>query len=203
MGGMIAIKMAEIFEGEGETVLGLLLIDSTNPEGYPTFNDTRERDEVAEWTYKAYAGRSGLPGLDEMDSDSEDEDMLSRDDDRDSGIGDEDDDEVDVMEYLPRMREHIYNSLDMIAGAGEGGYVPKALKSPVTLVKCTQLAKLPEAMSQERKDAIRHRFQDERAGWTMENFKSVPVDAQHDDVFDSQHVGRVTEILSGVLEDME
>lgn len=201
MGGMIAIKMAEIFEREGERVLGVLLTDSTNPEGYPTFNDTRERDEVAEWTYKAYAGRSGLPGLEEMGY--EEEDVMSSDDDRDSGIGDEDDDEVDVMEYLPRMRKHIYNSLDMIAGAGEGGYVPKALKSPVTLVKCTQLATLPEAMSHERKDAIRHRFQDERAGWTMENFKSVPVDAQHDDVFDSQHVGKVTEILRGVLEEMK
>lgn len=201
MGGMIAIKMAEILESDGEEVLGVLLIDSTNPEGYPTFNDTRERDEVAGWTYEAYAGRSGLPGLEEMDSDEED--VLSRDDDRDSGIGDEDDDEVDVMEYLPRMRKHIYNSLDMIARAGEGGYMPTKLKSPVSLVNCTQLATLPEAMSDERKDAIRHRFEDEQAGWTMEKFKSVPVDAQHDDVFDRQHVGQVTNILRDVLEEME
>lgn len=201
MGGMIAIKMAEILESDGEEVLGVLLIDSTNPEGYPAFNGTRERDEVAEWTYKAYAGRSGLPGLEDMGC--EEESVLSREDDMDSGLGDEDDDEVDVMEYLPMMRKHIYNGLDMIARAGQGGYLPKALKSPVTLVKCTQLATLPEAMSGERKNAIRHRFEDQRAGWTMDDFKSIPVDAQHDNVFDNQHVGKVTNILRGMLEEMK
>ena len=72
MGGIIAIKMPEILESEGEEMLGLLLIDNTNPEGYPAFNDTRERDEVAEWTYRAYAGRSGLPGLEEMDCNEDD-----------------------------------------------------------------------------------------------------------------------------------
>ena len=200
MGGMIAIKMAEILESEGEEVLGIVLIDSTNPEGYPAFNSTSERDEVAEWTYKAYAGRSGLPGLEEMACGEED--MLSMEEDKDSGIGQEEDDEVDVMEYLPRMRKHIYNSLDMIATAGKGGYVPKVLRSPVTLVKCTQLATMPEAMSEERKNAIRHRFQDERAGWRMDRFQSIAVDAKHDDVFDSQHVGEITDILKKVLEEM-
>ena len=197
MGGMIAIKMAEILESEREEVLGVVLVDSTNPEGCPAFCDTCERDEVAEWTYKAYAGRSGLPDFDEMSS--EEEDMTSYDDDKDSGLGDESDDEVDFMEYLPRMRKHIYNSLDMIARAGEGGYSPKGLKSPVTLMKCTQLTRLPEAMSEERKQAIRHRFQDERAGWTMDRFQSIPLDAQHDDVFDREHVGKVTTILRRVL----
>lgn len=201
MGGMIAIKMAEILENEGEEVLGVLLVDSTNPEGYPAFNGKHERDEVAEWTYKAYAGRSGLPGLEEMESDEED--SVSQEDDRDSGLGDSEDDEVDVMEYLPGMRKHIYNSLDTIARAGEGEYMPQALESPVTLVKCTQLATLPEAMSDERKDAIQHRFEDERAGWTMENFKSIPLDAQHDDVFDNQNVGKVTDILREALEDID
>ncbi|CAD6594448.1 MAG: hypothetical protein ASARMPRED_000210 [Alectoria sarmentosa] len=201
MGGMIAIKMVEILEKEGEEVLEVLLIDSTNPEGYPAFNDTRERDEVAEWTYKAYAGRSGLPGLEEMGC--EEESVLSKEEDRDSGLGDEDDDEVDVTEYLPRMRKHIYNSLDLIAWAGQGDYMPKKINSPVTLVKCTELATLPETMSQGRKNAIRHRFQDERAGWTMEKLQSIPVDARHDDVFDSQHVGKVTGILRGVLEEMK
>ncbi|KAL9077237.1 MAG: hypothetical protein Q9161_000503 [Pseudevernia consocians] len=208
MGGMIAMKMAEILEIEGEDVVGVVLIDSANPEGYPGFEDARERSEVAEWTYKAYAGRSGLPGLEAMGS-GEGEDELGGDegdkDGRELGGDDDDDDddeEVDVMEYLPRMRKHIYNSLDMIARAGRGGYLPTALQSPVTLVKCTQLATLPEAMSAERKNAIRHRFEDERAGWTMERFKSIPVDAQHDDVFDKEHVGKVTEMLKGVLEEM-
>lgn len=197
MGGMIAMKMAEILENEGEEILGVLLIDSTNPEGYPAFRETCERDEVAEWTYKAYAGRSGLPDLEEMSCGEDD--LLSIEDDRDSGLGDEDDDEVDVMEYLPGMRKHIYNSLEMIAQAGEGGYLPKKLDCPVTLLKCTELATLPDTMSEERKKAIRHRFHDERAGWTMGKFESIPLDAQHDDVFDPQHVGKVTDILRQVV----
>lgn len=200
MGGMIAIKMAEIFESDGEEVLGVVLIDSTNPEGYPTFHNTCEREEVAEWTYKAYAARSGLPDLEGLDY--EEDDVLDREDDKDSGLGDEDDDEVDFTEYLPRMRKHIYNGLEMIARAGEGGYLPKRLKSPVTLVKCTQLMPLPEAMSAERKKAIRHRFQDERAGWTMANFRSIPLDAQHDDVFDHRNLASITDILKKALEQL-
>lgn len=203
MGGMIAIKMAEILESEGEEVVGVVLIDSSNPEGYPAFSDARERDEVAEWTYRAYAGRSGLPGLEEL-GDSDDG-VLCKESDRDSGLGDQDDDdddEVDVMDYLPRMRKHIYNSLDLLAGAGQGAYVPKKLDCPVTLVKCTQLASLPEAMSEERKKAVRYRFEDERAGWPMEKFRSIRVEAQHDDVFDAKHVGEVTDVLRGVLEGM-
>ena len=203
MGGMIAIKMAEVLEEECEMVLGVLLIDSTNPEGYPPFDSPRERDEIAEWTYKTYAGRTGLPGFEEMGC--EEDGVLDSEVDKDSGLGDEedDDDEMDMMEYLPRMRKHIYNSLDMVTRAGEGEYLPKGVKSPVTLVKCTQLASLPETVSEYRKKGYQFRFQDERAGWTMDKFQSIPIDAQHEAVFDSQHVGRVTDILRGVLEEMD
>ena len=93
-----------------------MLIDSTNPEGYPGFDDILEKDAVAEWTYKAYAGRTGLPGLEEIRC--EEESLLNGEDNRDSGLGDEHDDEVDLMEYLPRMRKHIHNSLGSIALAG-------------------------------------------------------------------------------------
>ena len=197
MGGMIAIKMAEILENDGEEVLGVILIDSTNPEGYPDFDDILEKAAVAEWTYEAYAGRSGLPGLEELGC--EEDSLLSREDDRDSGLGDEDDDEVDVEEYLPRMRKHIYNSLGLIAQAGRGGYMPEDLNSPLTLAKCTQLATFPEAMSEERRKGIQLRFEDERAGWTTGRFQSIQLDARHDDVFDTRHVGKVTDILRGVL----
>lgn len=203
MGGMIAIKMAEMLEREGEEVLGVVLIDSANPEGYPAFRDSGERDEVAEWTYRAYAGRSGLPGLEELGCDGGA--VLCEADDRDSGLGaeeednDDGDDEVDVLEYLPRMRKHVSNSLDLIAHAGQGAYLPEALRSPVTLLKCARLAALPEAMEEGRRAAIRHRFEDERAGWRMERFESVSVDARHDDVFDAEHVGAVTDVLRGVL----
>lgn len=204
---MVAIEVAEILESGGEEVVGVVLIDSVNPEGYPAFADGGERREVAEWTYRAYAGRSGLPGLEEMGAG--DEGGLSKGDDRDSKLGDQDaddydddDDEVDVMEYLPRMRKHIYNSLDMLARAGQGAYLSQKLQCPVTLLKCTRLALLLGTMSRDRRRAIRSCFEDERAGWLMDKFRSIPVQAQHDDAFDSEHVGEDTDILKGVLGEM-
>lgn len=78
---------------------------------------------MAEWTYKTYAGRSGLPGLEETCY--EQERLLSREEDTYSGLGDEYDDEADMTEYLPRTRKHHNNSLDILARAGDGGYLPK------------------------------------------------------------------------------
>ena len=141
MGGMIAVKMATLLQELGEEVLHVVLIDSTNPQGCPWFEDEAERSAIAEWTYDAYSKRTGLPSLEDM-SDNEDSGY-------DSDSPDEDDDEVDIMEYLPRMRKHIYNSWDMIARAGNGYYLGEGLASPVTLVKCTTLTTPLPAMSEE------------------------------------------------------
>ena len=190
MGGMIAVKMATILQEQGEEVLHVVLVDSTNPQGCPWFADEEERSAIAEATYDAYSKRTGLPGLEEI-LDGEDSGYES-----DS----QDDDEVDIMEYLPRMRKHIYNSWDMIARAGQGYYLGEGLSSPVTLIKCTSLTTPLPVMSDKRKIAITQRFDDNRAGWTMANFKSIPIDAEHDDVFDSNHIGSMTKILRGVLD---
>lgn len=198
MGGMIAVRMAAILEEQGEEVLHLLLIDSANPQGCPQYVDESERSAVGEWTYNAYSKRTGLPGLEAMAGEQESSDYGS-----DGSGGQEDDDEVDILEYLPRMKEHIYNSWDMINRAGQADDLATGLASPVTLIKCTSLATPPPGMSEERKRAIRHRFEDDRAGWTMEKLKAIPVDAQHDDVFDGEHIGVVTDILRGVLEGIE
>ena len=192
MGGMIAVKMATILQEQGEEVLHVVLVDSTNPQGCPWFVDEEERSAIAEATYDAYSKRTGLPGL---------EDMLE---DEDSGYEsdstNEDDDEVDIMEYLPRMRKHIYNSWDMIARAGQGYYLGEGLSSPVTLIKCTSLTTPLPAMSDKRKTAIKQRFEDDRAGWTMDNFKSIPINAEHDNLFDSNHISTMTDILRGVID---
>ena len=70
---------------------------------------------------------------------------------------------------------------------------------PVTLLKCPQFATFPAPMSDERKEAVRNHLQDERAGWPMEQFHSIPSAAQHEDVFEGQHVGQVLDILERVL----
>lgn len=192
MGGMIAVKMAAILEEQGEEILHVILIDSANPQGCPEYLNEKERSTVGEFTYNAYSKRTGLPGLEAMADDEEESDPGS--DSQDS------DDEVDIIEYLPRMKRHIYNSWDMINRAGQADDLAKALASPVTLVKCMSLAALPPGMSEERQSAIRYRFEDEYAGWRMESIKSIPIDSQHDDIFDGEHINAVTEILKGVLE---
>jgi len=194
MGGMIAVRMAAILEEQGEEVLHVLLIDSANPQGCPQYVDESERSAVGEWTYNAYSKRTGLPGLEAM---AGEEEILDCGSDKSDG---QDDDDVDILEYLPRMKAHIYTSWDMINRAGQADYLARGLASPVTLVKCTSLAAPPPGISEERKRAIRHRFDDDRAGWTMEKLKTIPVDAQHDDVFDGDHIHVVTDILRGVLE---
>lgn len=198
MGGMIAVRMAAILEARGEEVLHVLLIDSANPQGCPQYVDESERAAVGEWTYNAYSKRTGLPGLEAMVVEQESSDYGS-----DGSDGQDDDEDVDILDYLPRMKKHIYNSWDMINRAGQADNLAIGLASPVTLVKCTSLATPPPGMSEERKGAIRYRFEDDRAGWTMEKMQTIPLDAQHDDVFDGEHVGVVTEILREVLEGIE
>ena len=34
----------------------------------------------------------------------------------------------------------------------------------------------------------------------MESFKSIPIDAEHDEVFDNNHIGEMTEILRDILD---
>ena len=194
MGGMIAVKMASILQEQGQEVVHVVLIDSTNPQGCPWFVDEDERSAIAEYTYEAYSKRTGLPGLEDMadeEDDFNDSDYYSDSED--------DDDDVDIMEYLPRMRKHIINSWDMITRAGQGYYLGEGLTSPVTLVKCTDLATPPPGVSQKRKRAIQQVFNDDRAGWKMEQFETIPMDAQHDDVFDGEHISTMTQILRGIL----
>ena len=194
MGGMIAVKMACILQEQGQEVVHVVLIDSTNPQGCPWFVDEDERSAIAEYTYDAYSKRTGLPGLEDM-SDEED-DFHDSDYYSDS---DEEDDDVDIMEYLPRMRKHIVNSWDMITRAGQGYYLGEGLTSPVTLVKCTELSAPPPGISQKRTKAIQEVFNDDRAGWKMEHFNTIPMDAQHDYMFDGEHISTMTQTLRGIL----
>ena len=65
----------------------------------------------------------------------------------------------------------------------------------MTLIKCTQLAVFPEAMSEKRRNGIQVRFEDGRAVRTTGKLQSIQLEAQHDDVNDIQHVGKVTDML--------
>ncbi|KAL2013569.1 hypothetical protein VTN00DRAFT_1094 [Thermoascus crustaceus] len=77
MGGMIAVKMADILQSQGEKVLHVIMIDSVNPEYYPSFIDEAEHEAIADLVYSGVAKKMNLPDLSESDgmsTDAEDED---------------------------------------------------------------------------------------------------------------------------------
>ncbi|KAG8528373.1 putative secondary metabolism biosynthetic enzyme [Bacidia gigantensis] len=207
LGGMVAAKIASILQeesGDGESqVLKLLLIDAINPEGCPAYSNPKERDATAEWMFKTYAPQMNLGYDPDSDfSSDEEEEMPALDSDSESDS--DDDDDVDVDEFLPRLKKYIYNSLDLVAGAGSTKVVPEeGLKCPATLVKCNILGDHPPGTSEKRKWAVEYRFNDRRSGWPIRDLKVVRVDRQHDHMFDGDFVGEMTGILREDLEGVE
>lgn len=51
MGGMIAMFMAQILQAQGEEVIKIIMIDSTNPEVFPHFTNAEEHKEFSKATY--------------------------------------------------------------------------------------------------------------------------------------------------------
>ena len=138
MGGMIALKMAEILRQRGERVLHVIMVDSGNPRHYPDFVGEWERDMVAKGTYNAVAERLGarlLPisrGCDIVEPDSpgisDDEAVRfgfksspplgpETPDSSDTEDGDDDEDcETDntTASMLKQMLRHVANGINLI-----------------------------------------------------------------------------------------
>ncbi|MCJ1377500.1 hypothetical protein MMC17_000595 [Xylographa soralifera] len=197
MGGMVAMKVAAILEAQGEEVLHVLLIDSANPETIPPFVNAVENDILTSLTYNNIARRMNLPTRSgttngHHGSSSEDEKNTSNEDE-----------EVGLEDLLPRMRRHVANGLNIIGNVQAGTLLPDALQAPVTLIKCSSLAKLPATMSDARKAAIRKNFHDGRSGWKIPGLQTARFDAQHDSAFDRLHAGDLTAIMTGVLQQVK
>ena len=192
MGGMIAVKMAAILEAQGEEVLHVLMVDSANPESFPAFADPVELESVASLTYNRVARHLNLPAINAMATSE-----VSSDEDEEG-----DENEVALNELVPRMRKHIFQGLSNIADVRPGTFLRDRIESPVTLIKCTSLAKFPPLMSDVRQAAVRKGFQDIRMGWTpnhFERFQTVRFGAQHDSAFDGAHVEELATIMKKVL----
>ena len=191
LGGMIALKMASILEARGETVLHVIMIDSPNPENYPSFIDRAEHDKIVSITYNKVASRINAP------------DLLNDDDsDLSSESADDDDDDFSLATMLPRMRKHIYNGVHMIGNVSSGNFLPDPCHIPITLVKCSSLSRPSPTLRDVRRDFVQKSFRDERMGWQsakFEHFRTVKFRAQHDSAFDRAHVGELTGILRGIL----
>ncbi|PHH86103.1 hypothetical protein CDD83_10708 [Cordyceps sp. RAO-2017] len=93
MGGMVAMFMAKQLEAEGDEVLKVIMIDSANPEVFPSFSSAEEHREFAKATFDRTVSVGGLQHLEAGDDhpaavaapgyESEDDDDEHDDDDDD------------------------------------------------------------------------------------------------------------------------
>ena len=192
LGGMIALKMASILEAQGETVVHVIMIDSPNPENYPSFVDHAEHDKITSLTYNKVVSRINVPNVLNADDDSSSS----------SESTDDEDDDFSLATMLLRIRKHIYNGVHMVSNESSNGFLPDRCRAPITLVKCTSLSRPSPTLRDVRKDFVQKSFRDERMGWQLarfDRFRTVKFRAQHDCAFDRAHVGELAGILRGIL----
>lgn len=191
LGGMIALKMASILEAWGESVLHVVMIDSANPENYPTFLNRAEHEKITAIMYNGIVGKMNVPNPPIDDGSSSG-----------SEVSDEED-EFSLPNLLPRMRKHISNSLHMISTVKGKPFLPGGCIAPVTLIKCSLLARPLPTIRDARKAFLQKVFHDELMGWQSTRFKqfrTIWFTAQHDSAFDEKHIRELTGILRKVLE---
>ena len=189
MGGMIATRMAEILEEQGETVLHVIMIDSGNPEVYPPFKSRMEHDLVSDGMFSQVAERMNLPAG-----------TLEGDGDESNQSSDEEDEDLSIM--LSQMRKHIHNGLKIVSGTKARPSNKRRLAASATLIKCTTPTAPSPRASDARKAFVRDLFRDETLGWKDSQFKKIrtlSLRAQHDGVFDKAPVQHLTRLVRGVL----
>lgn len=227
-GGVLAAEMANILLAEGEHVLHVFMIDSTNPGHYPTFTDSIEHKTITALTYNAMAERVGgteVPiweeNIDPRSSvSSESTSYTSSDrhlrDDIGSGAGsrssgssnissseedDDDDDLFDTFSMLKDIRSHIGYGLQLMS-LSDGIEVPR---SGCTLIRCKVRLPPAQVIRDGRRRWIQKMQQETFLGWeTKEDEGLMSLDfleaTSHDQCFDPGHVNDLTEVLRSAIE---
>ena len=228
MGGMIAERCAAILESQGEKVLHVILIDSSNPATIPPFADANEHNILTSLTFSHLSkglGMSSAPLLNRNDSDSSistnsssssqeclnyaqqtglrtpDSEISSDDDELQYEEDDDDfddDDAVNMLEWPSRMRKHIFNGLSLIACKNTPSKYG-SVTAPISLIKCASLDKLPPLLSDARRHAIQKLFRDPKSGWRMSQTRTLLIKSAHDHVLDAEHAQDLTDALRKVL----
>jgi pimeloyl-ACP methyl ester carboxylesterase len=231
MGGMLAERCAAILETQGEKVLHVILIDSSNPATIPPFANANEHNILTSLTFSHLSkglGMSSAPPLNRNDSDSSvgipsssssqeclnfPQQMGSWTPDSEISFDEElqyeeyddnfdDDDAVNMLEWPSRMRKHIFNGLSLIACKNTPSKYG-SVTAPVSLIKCASLDKLPPLLSDARRHAIQKLFRDPKSGWRMSQIRTLLVKSAHDHVLDAEHAEDLTEALRTVLNTVE
>jgi thioesterase domain-containing protein len=228
MGGMIAERCAAILEAQGEAVVHVILIDSSNPATIPPFADANEHNILTSLTFSHVSKGLGMPSaptLNRNDSDSSisttssstsadcivfphqmgsctPDSEISSDEDELQYEDDEDDfdddDAVNMLEWPSRMRKHIFNGLSLIACKNTPSKYG-TVKAPVSLIKCASLDELPPLLSDARRHAVQKLFRDPKSGWRMGQIRTLLVKSAHDHMLDAEHAEELTQALRRVL----
>ncbi|PWY67870.1 alpha/beta-hydrolase [Aspergillus eucalypticola CBS 122712] len=204
MGGMIAVKMAEILQAEKETVQQVILLDSINPEKYPAFVNEEEHRIIADGLFTNVCQAMGMADLADNSDDVDNRSDASEASDDGSTMSDEEEDD-NLHRLFSTMRRHIHASTLSIASTEPGKLLPpnSVCHTSVTLVKCTELSETVPALFSARQRCIRRCALHPTLQWRPQNFdrfRTLLIDARHDSLFDEEHVEEVTSMLRQILE---
>jgi pimeloyl-ACP methyl ester carboxylesterase len=192
MGGMLAIKMADLLLQDGEQVLKVMMIDSANPETLPGM-DAEEQKVMGDLIFARNLGfTKSVSSLAPAQSDSEassesDADVKSR----------------PVDNYLQRIRRHIALGLKLMSAVPEGAYLSGFCDTHVVLVKCAAEEYLNKGQFGNKGAGVRDLMRDMYMGWDAAGFamfETIPFSAAHDTAFDGEFTDELTGILNGLLD---
>jgi thioesterase domain-containing protein len=189
MGGMIAMKMADILQRQNLSVLGVIMVDSTNPVHYPQFSDALEHKAMTLSTLGAIKKRTVHSREHGSNTSSDDESFQdNRKDDH-------------VSQMFKQMHKHIFNGLSIISKA-DGRYLDQRCQAPVFLIKCSILEPFSSAVRSSRRRMMMKRFEDAYLGWNIDDFGHFEVllfQSSHGSVLDGMHSGILTELMRDIL----
>ncbi|KAI1391904.1 beta-ketoacyl synthase [Hypoxylon trugodes] len=193
LGGMIAMKMAQILLEQGESVSRVIMIDSANPEAFPPFRSSAEFHAQTAATIKGVVAE-GLPVfLDAEEGASSDSESSEEEDD--DGL-------LSLRETEKRIKMHISKSLLLLANITPGEFSSTYCDTHVVLVKCAADHKNDSSLHKHRAHQIRKVMRDKTMKWDTSKFRefeTVPFSGDHDGAFGVQHVGELSKILHRAL----
>jgi pimeloyl-ACP methyl ester carboxylesterase len=191
MGGMLAIKMADLLLQGGEQVLKVIMIDSANPETLPGM-EAEEQKVMGDMIFARNLGFTKTSSLAPTHFDS-----------GASSESEMDAESAPVDSYMQKIRRHIGLGLKLMSTVPAGKYLSGFCDTHVVLVKCTAEEYLNKGQFGNKGAGVRNIMRDMNMGWdvaTFAIFETVPFSAAHDTAFDGEFADELTGILNELLE---
>ncbi|KAI0398136.1 beta-ketoacyl synthase [Xylariaceae sp. FL0594] len=213
MGGIIALKMAQILLEQGHQVRKVIMLDSPNPETFPPFKSEVEHRALVEATYSqsvahklAFAAGETLSESDGSESESEPND----------------EDEDDSIRHLADLtRKHIADSFLLFSNQSSSSSSPgckrllpfadddgnnKKLDTHVVLIKCKTALRIGETVLLNRSAYMLGYMRDKLMNWDADRFRSferIDFSGDHYGAFDQPYIDELTGIFCHILADVD